>query len=127
MKIKIFVRTPAETEMIIKQGLNFSERYIQVENYVIGSDMLFTCRHWEIFYDFLASKKSRCCICAKPHPAFEYKLSMRDCQTARAKSCTRHGSSRCANCVGKHMTNSSVYPELRQAVAIARSYHEELK
>lgn len=73
--IKIIVRTAAEAERLIKQGLHFGERFLKVEEYItIGPDTLYpTYCHWgHTIIECPTPEKARCGICAEPHTTVEH-------------------------------------------------------
>lgn len=122
------VKTQAEADRAIRQGIHFGGKFHKVEKYLrVGPDTLCpTCCHWgHTIYGCPTPEKKRCAICAESHVTTEHQCPITGCRTIKGEFSIQHGHCKCANCEGKHMAASSKCPVQKQAIAIARSGREE--
>ena len=69
------VKTQAEADRAIRQGIHFGGKFHKVEKYLrVGPDTLCpTCCHWgHTIYGCPTPEKKRCAICAEPHVTTEH-------------------------------------------------------
>ena len=126
--IKVTVRTYAEAERILKQGLHFGGKFHKAEPYTpVGPDTMCTvCCHWgHTAHGCPSPEKARCAICAESHLTAAHKCPIAGCKSPVGKYCKLHGSYKCANCGGSHNARATRCVDYRRAVAIVKSDRNE--
>lgn len=122
--IKVTVKTNAEAERILKQGLHFGGKFHKAEPYIpVGPDTMCTvCCHWgHITHGCPNPEKVRCAICAEQHLTTSHKCPIAGCKSPVGKFCKLHGSYKCVNCGESHSALASKCVDHRRAVAISKT------
>lgn len=93
--IRFIVRSLAQADRVMKQGLKFRGRYHKVEKFISdGPDtMCSTCCHWgHSTYICPTPSKARCAIYAEPHLTEYSKCPISTCKIGVGKYCSKNSS-----------------------------------
>lgn len=92
---RFIVRSLAQADRVMKQGLKFRGRYHKVEKFISdGPDtMCSTCCHWgHSTYICPTPSKARCAIYAEPHLTEYSKCPISTCKIGVGKYCSKNSS-----------------------------------